>query len=91
MATTTKLSITVPTRVLRAAERTLAQPGETRSALLSRVLEAAVAQALEDQYAAGYREQPVSEEEDAILLAAAREGFAHVAAEERAAGVDAPR
>ncbi len=91
MGTTTKLSITLPTTVLREAERTLAQPGETRSALLSRVLAAAVAQALEDQYEAGYREQPVSAEEDAIMQAAAREGFAHMAADERAAGLDAPR
>lgn len=91
MATTTKLSITIPTHTLADAEQTLAQPGESRSAMLSRVLAAAVAQAREDQYAAGYRQEPVSAEEDAIMQAAAREGFAHAAAGEQATGMHASR
>ncbi len=82
--TSRKISITVPADVLAEAERSLAQPGETRSALLSRVLAAAVRSALEEQYADGYRRLPVTVEEDAAMEAAAREGFADIAAEGRA-------
>jgi len=84
--TTTKISITVPSAVLAEAERTLARPGETRSALVSRVLTVAIRRALEDQYAEGYRRQPVTDVEDAILEAAALEGVADVQLEERRRG-----
>ena len=84
--TTTKISVTIPTDVLAQAERTLAQPGETRSALLSRVLAAAVKTAAEQLYAEGYQRLPVTVEEDAAMEAAAREGFADVQAEQRARG-----
>jgi hypothetical protein len=49
--TTRKISVTIPTDVLALAERTLAQPGETRSAMLPRVLAAAVKITVEHQYA----------------------------------------
>ncbi len=39
--TARKISATIPTDVLALAERTVAQPGETRSAMLPRVLAAA--------------------------------------------------
>jgi hypothetical protein len=81
--TTKKISVTIPSAVLAAAERSLAHPGETRSALLSRVLAAAVNSALEQQYADGYRRMPVTIAEDAALEAAAQEGFADVAGAER--------
>ena len=84
--TTRKISVTIPSEVLAQAERTLAQPGETRSALLSRVLAAAVKTALEQQYADGYQRMPVTIQEDAAMEAAAREGFADVQAEQRARG-----
>ena len=84
--TTRKISVTIPTEVLAQAERTLAQPGETRSALLSRVLAAAVKTALEQQYADGYQRMPVTIQEDAAMEAAAREGFADVQAEQRTRG-----
>jgi len=84
--TTRKISVTIPSEVLAEAERSLAQPGETRSALLSRVLAAAVKTALEQKYAEGYQRLPVTVEEDAALEAAAREGFADVQAEERVHG-----
>ena len=83
---TRKISVTIPSEVLAQAERSLAQPGETRSALLSRVLAAAVNSALEQQYADGYRRLPVTVEEDAAMEAAAREGLADVAVAERGRG-----
>src|SRR5437899_3201406 len=81
--TARKISVTIPSAVLAEAERSLALPGETRSALFSRVLAAAVNSALEQQYADGYRRLPVTVEEDAAMEAAAREGFADVAVAEQ--------
>jgi hypothetical protein len=81
-----KISVTIPAEVLAQAERNLALPGETRSALLSRILAAAVRASLEQQYAEGYERMPVTMEEDAALEAAAREGFADIQAQERARG-----
>lgn len=83
---TTKLSISLPTETLARAERLLGRAGEGRSALVARVLAEAVDRALDEQYAEGYRRQPVTAEEDAIMEAAAREGFADVRAEENAHG-----
>src|SRR5260370_118336 len=85
--TTRKISVTIPTEVLPRAERTLAQPRGTRSAWLSRALAAAVKTALEQQYADGYQRMPVTIQADAAMEDAAREGFAHVQAEQRAPGI----
>jgi hypothetical protein len=83
----TKLSVSVPTALLRQAEALLLRPNETRSALIARLLGDAIARALEDQYARGYAEQPVTASEDAFLEAAASQAVAGVRAEEEAAGV----
>ena len=92
---TTKVSISLPTDTLVRAERLLRRPGEGRSALVARVLAEAVNRALDEQYAEGYRRQPVTPAEDAIMEAAAREGFTDVRADEQAHGRtwrrDAPR
>jgi hypothetical protein len=85
-AATTKVSVSLPTETLRRAERLLGRAGEGRSALLARVLAEAVDRALDEQYAEGYRRQPVTPEEDAVMEAAAREGFADLRADERAHG-----
>lgn len=62
------------------------EPARGRSALLARVLAEAVDRAIDEQYAEGYRRQPVTREEDAVTEAAAREGLADVRADERAHG-----
>ena len=84
--TARKITITIPGAVLDEAERTLARPGESRSALLSRLLADAITANLEQQYADGYRRIPVTPEEDSAMEAAAREGVADVKAGERARG-----
>lgn len=83
VATTTKISISLPTETLRRAERVLGRPHEGRSALLTRILTEAVDRALDEQYAAGYRDQPVTPEEDAVLQQAARRGLADATSEEQ--------
>ena len=59
-ATTTKLSVSVPNELLARADKLLAQPGEGRSALLTRVLDAAVRAAedaaIDAQYDRAFRE-----------------------------------
>jgi hypothetical protein len=63
-ATTTKLSVSVPKELLARADKLLAQPGEGRSALLTRVLDAAVRAAeeaaIDAQYDRAFREHPIS-------------------------------
>ena len=70
MATTTKLSITLPTTLLVRADQFLARPGEGRSALLARVLDEAVRAAqeaeIDAEYERAYREHPLSEEEERV-------------------------
>jgi hypothetical protein len=84
--TATKLSVTIPSAILAEAERTLTYPGESRSAMLTRVLAAAVARALDERYADGYRRHPVTADEDLALEGVAREGFADVQADEKSRG-----
>lgn len=66
-ATTTKLSVSVPNELLARADRLLAQPGEGRSALLTRVLDAAVRAAeeaaIDAQYDRAFREHPLSQDD----------------------------
>jgi hypothetical protein len=69
----TKLSVSVPTGVWQDVERLLGRPGETRSALVARVLDQA-ARAARDaeivaEYEQAYRVQPESDEERAIHAA----------------------
>ena len=63
--TTTKLSISVPNELLARAEKLLAQPGEGRSALLTRLLDEAVRAAeeaaIDAQYERAFREHPVTQ------------------------------
>jgi hypothetical protein len=65
--TTTKLSISVPKELLARADKFLAQPGEGRSALLTRVLgeavRAAEEAAIDAQYERAYRDHPISQED----------------------------
>ena len=67
MVSTTKVSLSLPTEVLRAAEERLARPDETRSALVSRVLQEKIRELedreAEDRYLRGYREQPETDDE----------------------------
>jgi hypothetical protein len=66
-ATTTKLSVSVPRELLARADKLLTQPGEGRSALLTRVLDAAVRAAedaaIDAQYDRAFREHPISQGE----------------------------
>ncbi len=73
MPRVTKLSVSVPTRVWQEVERLIGRPGETRSALVARVLDQA-ARAARDaailaEYEQAYREQPESDEERAVHAA----------------------
>jgi hypothetical protein len=74
--TTTKLSISVPNDLLARADKLLAQPGEGRSALLTRVLEQAVCAAeeaaIDAQYDRALREHQVTQQQVARGNAIAR-------------------
>ena len=63
--TTTKLSVSVPNELLARADKLLAQPGEGRSALLTRVLDAAVRAAeeaaIDAQYDRAFREHAINQ------------------------------
>lgn len=67
----TKLSVSLPTELLRRAEKNLARPGETRSALLARVLKDALSAAEDAQIDAeieqAYAEYPISTDERRVL------------------------
>jgi hypothetical protein len=75
-ATTTKLSISVPRELLARADKILAQPGEGRSAMLTRVLDDAVRTAeeaaIDAQYERAYRDHPITQEDLARTKAFAR-------------------
>jgi metal-responsive CopG/Arc/MetJ family transcriptional regulator len=67
MNDTTRLTIRMPPKLLEALDQKLAQPGESRSATIRRVLEDALReeQAPTDieRYLQGYRDQPQTEAE----------------------------
>jgi metal-responsive CopG/Arc/MetJ family transcriptional regulator len=67
MKAMTRVTIRVPSELLEAIDRKLARDEEPRSAVIRRVLEAAVrdAEARQDdeRYIQAYREQPQTEEE----------------------------
>jgi len=71
--TTTKVTISVPTKVLEDAERLLARGGEGRSTTISRVIQEAVRAAREAEIDALYDRalaaHPVTEEEQQQLTA----------------------
>jgi metal-responsive CopG/Arc/MetJ family transcriptional regulator len=71
-----KVSLSLPTRVLEDAEKRLARPNESRSALMARLLEDALRQLdereAEERYIRGYQEQPETEDERAANMALAR-------------------
>jgi metal-responsive CopG/Arc/MetJ family transcriptional regulator len=64
---TSKVSLSVPSDVLADAERRLARPGESRSALFTRLLTSALREMeereAEECYLRGYHQQPESEDE----------------------------
>lgn len=74
----TKLSISLPSELLERAHKTLAQPGEGRSALIARVLAQALREADEAEidaaYERAYREHPIAQQDlqrsDALARAA---------------------
>ena len=91
MSGVTKLSISVPTRVWHDVERLLGRPGESRSALVSRLLDHAVRLArdaeITAEYARAYSQQSESEEEQALhraLLQSTRQRFIDLDREEAA-------
>ncbi len=78
---TTRLTISLPSDLVATVERELAQPDESRSALLRRLLEEALRSAEErrnvERYILGYREQPQTEEEFGRSDAVAAEALAN--------------
>jgi metal-responsive CopG/Arc/MetJ family transcriptional regulator len=92
----TKLSVSVPSQVWNEVERLLGRPGETRSALVARVLDQAARAARDAEIAAeyerAYHQQPETDEERALheaLVEGSRRRFAELdhleAAHKRAA------
>ena len=71
MATTTKVSVSLPSELLARADRVLTRPGEGRSSLLARVLDEAVRVAeeaeIDAEYERAYREHPITPEERRVL------------------------
>jgi hypothetical protein len=90
MSKFTKVSVSVPTDLLHRAETKLMQLAEGRSAFFARLLDEAYTRALEDEYARGYAEQPVTDEQNSVSEAIAAQGFAALRAEEQAAGLPVP-
>jgi hypothetical protein len=89
MASVTKLSVSVPTRVWQEVVRLVGRPGETRSALVTRVLDQALRAArdaeITAEYARAYAQQPESDEENALhraLLDSTRRRFEELDREE---------
>ena len=76
----TKLSISLPSELLERAHKTLAHPGEGRSALIARVLARALREAEEAEidaaYERAYYEHPITQQDlqrsDALARAAVR-------------------
>jgi metal-responsive CopG/Arc/MetJ family transcriptional regulator len=90
----TKLSVSVPTRVWEDVERLLGKPGETRSALVARVLKHAATAARDAEIAAeyerAYREMPESPEERAAhagMLETTRRRFSELDRQESTDGL----
>jgi metal-responsive CopG/Arc/MetJ family transcriptional regulator len=75
MSTTTKLSISLP-KSLWARAAILSRPGEGRSAVIARLLDAAVRAAeeaeIDAEYERAYREHPIDSEERRVLDAFTR-------------------
>ena len=67
MHNVSRLTISVPTRLLKALDRKLTRDGESRSAVIRRLAEEALQDAEEqeniEQYINSYREQPQTEDE----------------------------
>lgn len=67
MSKLTRITVTIPTDLLEAAEEKLAKGQQNRSAFIRRVLEAALKEQEEkeqiEQFIQAYREQPQTEEE----------------------------
>lgn len=80
MNTVARVTISVPTDLLQQLDHKLAKPGETRSAVVRRVLEEALRRAEEqreiERYIQGYREQPQTEEEFGWSDHATQQGLA---------------
>jgi metal-responsive CopG/Arc/MetJ family transcriptional regulator len=81
MPASVKISISLPQDVLREAEQWLGRPDETRSALITRVLQDALQdlaeQEAEERYEKGYHRYPETSAECAFNRAAARALFSH--------------
>lgn len=77
-----RFTVSVPAPMLEALDRELVRPGETRSATVRRLLQAALREAAEqdevDRYIQGYREQPQTEEEFGWLDEAVKDSLAAV-------------
>ena len=75
-----RLTISVPAPLLEALDRDLVRSGETRSATVRRLLEAALRGAAEqdeaDRFIQAYRERPQTEEEFGWLDEAVKDGLA---------------
>lgn len=67
MKRTSRVTVSLPTQLLEAVDRTLLKGEENRSALVRRLLEEALREAKEqediDRFIRAYREQPQTEEE----------------------------
>jgi len=65
--TLSRVTISVPTKLLESVDQELVKEGETRSALIRRLLEKALREAKEtadvERYVRGYLEEPQTEEE----------------------------
>jgi metal-responsive CopG/Arc/MetJ family transcriptional regulator len=67
MGSLSRLTVSVPSSLLRAVDEKLVGKGETRSAVIRRLLEEALRDAQEqadiERYVRGWQEQPMTEEE----------------------------
>ncbi len=67
MKETSRITVSLPTELLEAVDQRIARPDESRSALVRRLLEAALRETEEreeiERYVRGYREKPQTEEE----------------------------
>ena len=81
-AGTTRFTISLPTSLLEAVDRRLVRDGESRSAVVRRLLEEALREAQEradvERYIRGYRETPQTEAELGWSDLAAREHLAEL-------------
>ena len=71
MSTTTKLSVSLPRALLARADEVLGRPGEGRSAMFARLLDAAVRAAeeaeIDAEYERAYRDHPIEDQERRVL------------------------